>query len=168
MSQYNDVIRLQASFTRPSDTTTYAIGDAMTNSTSAPSVLTFSGVAPWGSHVMVIGVTIHTSSAPTLSPFFDLRLFNTTFTAVNDNSAFTLTDAEGLTGAGGISVFSVYTATNNQQVSNHALATPIKLRDRLDSDASTSGSLFGMLVAANAYVPTSAEVFTIGLFLDRL
>lgn len=145
-------------FTRPADTTTYAAGDVVCNAAT----LIFPSGPKHGA--AVIQHAIITSSANVATkPDLELWLFDTTVTAVADNSAFAPTDAEmltliavipfpvadfkvGLSGSG---------ASGNVACAAANLGIPIS---RV-SDA----AIYAQLVVRNAYVPTSAEVFQIRL-----
>ena len=81
--------------TRPANTTGYAAGDAVTDSTSAPTVFTIPGIGREnGKSGIITGARLILSSNPTTKGDFTLYIFDTTYTPDNDNAAFTPTDAE--------------------------------------------------------------------------
>lgn len=142
-------------FTRPNDTTQYAAGDAVANATSSASILTFPSVPNYeGKRTIIYQVRIYVSVVQSTTPIFELRLFRTSFTASNDNTAFSLTDSEGLTGVAEIQCFETYTATNNLVIKN----TDVK---EIVSCDSGDTNLYGQLVAVNTYTPTANEQYTI-------
>jgi hypothetical protein len=149
--------KVTTSFTRPADTTTYAVGDAVTNSTSAPVVfqLDLSTVgAVNGQSVELRRLSIVSSVKQSLLPLFNVYLTSTTFTATNDNSALDIADAT--VEAGGVWFtcdVQNYTASNSSVTKDNANA-PMVL-DAADT------KFYGILQAANAYVPVSGEKFTI-------
>jgi hypothetical protein len=149
------------SFTRPANTTQYAIGDAVSDSTSSPTVLEFANIATNVTKTIIIQEVMITSSAAQATlPQFKLWLFNASPTAINDNSAFTLTDAENNTCQATIELTSPNVisskATNNSRLE-------ITNLQRIIRAGSSSLSLYGLLEARNAYTPISGEIFTIAL-----
>lgn len=85
-------VEATATFARPNDSTAYTAKDAVSNSTSAPSVLTFANVARanGGSGSIVKGRLFIDSATAMLGAAFRLHLYHTAPTAINDNSPFTL------------------------------------------------------------------------------
>lgn len=149
----------EASFTRPADTTAYAAGDQVCNSTSAPTIMTFSGVTSFdgGGGVIHAAALISSVDAAT-GPEFDLLLFDTTATMANDNAACAVTDAEMLTFIGVIPFLAAdqKSCGANAVTQNRSVGLPFKC-------VSGSTSIYGMLVARNAYTPGNAEVFKVRL-----
>src|SRR5207245_2234219 len=85
---------LTVTMTRPADTTAYAAGDQVSNSTSAPTILTFAGAARVsGGTGVITHVWITDSVAAATLPDLELWLFDTTATPNNDNAAFAPSDA---------------------------------------------------------------------------
>ena len=155
-----------ATFTRPADTTAYAAGDVV--STLAGAIMTFANTVKDGVGA-IQGATLFTSANVSTKMDAELWLFHTAPAAVADNAAFAPTDAElltvvgviqfptgewrvGLSGAGAAG-----NACNPQTglgipLNTHKVAVPVN-------------DIYGVLVTRNAYVPVSAEVFTINLGL---
>jgi hypothetical protein len=154
---------ISASVTRPADTTQYAAGDALTNSTSAPVPLTFNACARanGGSGVMVRVVVIDSANQATAASL-ELWLFDTIPHADNDNAAFTPTDAECATCLAVIPLNASYVGTatsgadGNRVYVMNGLNIPFKC-------GAASDDLFGLLVVRNTYTPVSGEVFTVRL-----
>lgn len=155
-----------ASVTRPNDTTAYAAGDAVTDSTSAPTVMTFSSAARINAGTgTIIGAVLIDSANQSTKGDFDLFIFDTTYTPDNDNAAFTPTDAELQTCLAVIS-FTGTTAKTGDATSGaggnciypSAVVNPIEFQT-----LSGSQNLYGALVARNAYTPVANEVFTVRL-----
>lgn len=159
MAVNSQVIDSNLTFTRPANTTAYADGDAITDSASSPSVLEFENVGSGSSQFVEITNVILTTTAAAAAPGVELWLFDTTFTAVNDNSAFTLTDAENLTVVAVVPIGNKFAATNNGFLQSDDLTKIVKLGE--------GTSLYGMLVATASYTPANAEVFDITLFAKR-
>ena len=92
--------RASASFQRPGDTNAYAQYDAITNSTSAPAVmtLTIAGAAA-GDFIDVRNVRVNTSSKPTgVELSANVFLGKATFTASADNAELSIDDTTALGG----------------------------------------------------------------------
>jgi hypothetical protein len=170
ISNYQSV-SIQTDWTRPADTSIYAAGDAVTDSTSSPTTLTFTGCAKVnGGSGVIIAATMSDSFNQTTKGDFNLFIFDTTYTADNDNAVFTPTDAELKTCRGVISfsaglnfVGDATSGSGGNLFYPGALARPIPF-----TCGAASTSLFGGLVARNAYTPGSAEVFTITLQIEQL
>lgn len=167
MSQ--DILVKNASFTRPANTTQYAAGEAVTDSTSAPTVITFSNVVSSnGGAGSIVKVLMVDSANAATKGSFELWLFDTTFTPDNDNAVFTPTDAELATLIDVIPLPSTFVGDATAGADGNAvyigtLAEPIDFKCK-----PTSSNLFGALVVRNAYTPVSGESFTIRLFIEQI
>lgn len=146
-----------ASKTRPSNTTAYSIGQVVAESTSAATVWTFSScVRSNGSTGTILGVLLTDSSKQSTTPQFNLWLFNSSPTVQNDAAAFAPSSSD-LANLVTVVNLSSWTAANaNGILIASEMNRPFKC-------GSSSTTLYGVLVAANAYTPTSAEVFNITL-----
>jgi len=130
-----------ATFTRPADTTAYASGDLVANSTTAGSVvamtLTVGRVA--GGSCMLRRCKLATSSTSTTSASFRLHLFRTAPATVTngDNGAFSVSGVADYIGAFDITVDRAFTdgaagvgATVNWALSHRADPRALPLADR--------------------------------------
>lgn len=156
LSSYN-LKRISTNFTRPADTTTYAAGDAITNSTSAPVVFeldlsTIGAVA--GQSVEIRKLAIVSSASPTLKLLANVFLSSVTFIATNDNSALSIDDTTMELGGSWFNCDLQNSTAANSRVAYAGIAQPIVL-------AAADTKLYGTIQAANAYVPASGEKFTI-------
>lgn len=170
MSRYHQV---WADFTRPADTTAYAAGDVIADSTSAATILTFRGCAGNDDEAGAIHSVLLIDGADQATKLnADLFLFDTAPTSYgNDNAAFTPTDAELQTLVGVISLDGT-TAANlkegdatsgaggNVLIQQTGLNMPFRC-------AAGSTKLYGVLVARNAYTPVSAETFRLKLGVEQ-
>jgi hypothetical protein len=152
---------VETSYTRPADTTTYASGDVVANSTSAATILTFANMSRAnGLGGIIQGATLIDSVSAALKPEFELYLFDTAPAMQNDNAAWAPSDAELDKCLGYIAFASggwrTGTSSGNGLIDIDALAKSYQC-------APASTSLFGVLVARNAYVPASGEKFTVRL-----
>jgi hypothetical protein len=161
---------VEASLTRPANTTAYAAGDAVSNSASAPVPLTFANaVRESGGVGVVVSATIATNSNESTKPDLELWLFDTIPTAINDNAAFVVSDADILNVVG---VFAFATSSWRQATAGTGgtsfaqgawLASTPPPMFRLAAGT----ALYGLLVVRNAYTPISGEVFHIKLGISQ-
>lgn len=146
---------VRANFTRPADTTTYAINDVICNSTSAPVVITFAGMARQaGKGGTIRSCVMAQNNGPTLRLDADLVLFDTSPTIQTDNAVWAPTIAD-LRNSVGVIAFS----PGNFCGSSSAGVNESRNRDLDFECVAGSTSLYGILVARNAYVPANAERF---------
>lgn len=143
----------EASVTRPANTTTYTAGDVVGDpAAGAGEALEFfsdqSGI--------VRNALLVDSAAETTKPDIDLLLFDAKPTIAADNAAFAVTDAqmERLVGVVSFAGSSFKTGASG----NGAIQVT-----GLDIAYSANKKLYGVLVARNAYIPISAEKFTVRL-----
>lgn len=143
-----------ASITRPSDTTAYSANDAMSNSTSAPTAggMSFTVARAIGRGAILTDLVVIASAGTLYQGVLDL--FDTAPTAINDNAAYTVSDAEMLTWIGEIP-FSMESigANSRAHVKHLGLACT--------SVASTV--LRGLVRITGAVTPGNAEVITFRL-----
>lgn len=151
------LVKVSTSFNRPSDTTAYAVGDAVTNSTSAAAVFQLDlGAlgAVNGQAVEIRKIVVVSSAKQATLPLLNVYLSDITFTATNDNSALDIADdtmeADGSWFACDVQN---YTASNSR-VAYLGCSSPMLL-------AAADTKLYGVIQAANAYTPVSSEKFTI-------
>lgn len=155
-----------ATITRPANTTAYADGDVIADSTSAAAALKFPGVCGDGEGAVLRAAMFSSSVLPGTKLNADLWLFHTAPTAYgNDNEAFALSDADLLNcvaviALDGTAAANLKAGALNYAVFNQNLAMPVK-------SLTTDRALYGVLVARNAYTPASGEVITIKLGAEK-
>ena len=157
------LIKASASFVRPSDTTAYAVGDAITNSTSAPVVFQID-LAPFSSfsqEIEVRKIAVTSSAKQATLPLINVFLSTTTFTATNDNSALDIADATMEADGSWFNCDVQNSTASNSRVAQLQCNSPMVLE-------ANSTKLFGTLQAANAYTPVSGEKFTIMIWVALL
>ena len=146
-----------ATFTRPADTTAYASGDLVANSTTAGSVtpLSFSvGRAGYGGSVRRVRVVKSGTTATNAA--FRVHLYTTSPTAANgDNGAWSTSGAAGYVGYLDVAASLAFT-DGCSGVAAAAAGTELNY---------TSATLYGLLEARAAYTPASGETFTVSLEL---
>lgn len=140
--------------TRPSDTTAYAVNDALSDSTSAPTSGGFSLVnavrKSTGSAILTD--LIVTSSNDAATPLQgEIFFFSAAVTAINDNAAFAVSDSEIKTCLGKVP-FVLEDVGNNGFFHAQNLGIGVK---------SGGTNLRYLIRVKNAYTPASAEVITI-------
>lgn len=163
-----------ASFTRPSDTTQYSAGDAVsdedtTTATAATFVLPNMG-AMAGMGGVIHSVTLHKTDQDQTGADFDIYFFKSAVagTGFEDNAAIAITDAEWQTCVGFVSL----TALNDVvSVANGDLycRSNLDLPYECGADAgAVVAPLYFVIVARGTYTPASAEVFTltVGAFIQ--
>jgi hypothetical protein len=155
-------VTVQTDVTRPADTTAYAVADAISDSTSAPTSggFTFTGAArKSGGSGIILDAYFTTSNDPATRLSGELFLFNTSVTNINDNAAFAVSDTEIKTCVGVIP-FSMFDAGNNGYCHVPGLSMMFT--------CSGSANLRFLLRTRNAYTPASAEVITCTLKILQL
>lgn len=144
------------SITRPADTTAYAAGDAIANSTSAPTSggFVFSSIARASGKSGIMSDLVVTSSNPAGGLSGEVYIFDTSVTAVNDNAAFGVSDAEIKTLVAKIPfTLSAGTSNSSAQVSNLAVGF----------EAVGGTNLYFLVRVTAVYTPISAEEITFRL-----
>jgi hypothetical protein len=148
-----------ASFTRPADTTAYAIGDLVANSTTAGSCvsmsLTVARVA--AGSFMLRRLKLHKSGTGTTGASFRIHLFRATVTFANgDNAAFSVSGVADYLGA--------WDVTCDRAFTDGAAGFGIPVIGPDMTVKLASGQTIRAVVEARgAYTPANAEVFTITL-----
>lgn len=167
-----------SAFTRPNDTTAYAIGDLVANSTSAASVqplLWRVGVADiaggtLGKHTAyVAGVRLKLDNSTVTNAQFRVHLYKATptFTSAGDNSAFATVVATGyLNWLGSFDTTIVHITADG--VSGLAVPTDGAIlpfhQGTLDPGAYVQ--YWGLIEARAAYTPKAQGVFTAELLVE--
>ncbi len=147
---------LTQTITRPANTTAYAAGDVI--STTGGAVIAFTGAhLDNGGSGLIIAAHLIVSTNEAADLVADLVLFDATVTAVADNSPMVDSDAEAVTYIG-----TVPFTTPTDLGANNVAYTVTGLNLPYVCGASST-SIFGLLVARNAYTPASAAVFTLRL-----
>jgi hypothetical protein len=148
-------VTVQTDVTRPADTAVYSAGDALSDSTSAPTsggfTLTSAARRSGGSGI-ITDMTIASSNDPATRLAGEIFLFNTSVTNVNDNAAFVVSDTEIKTCVG-VVPFTLFDAGNN----GFAHVTGLNIL----FTCSGSANLRFLIRVRNGYTPASAEVITV-------
>lgn len=158
--------RISASVTRPADTVVYAAGDAVTDSTTAPTALTFSSIAAQtGGTGLIVKALLVDSANQSTKGVFELWLFKDSPTPDNDNAPFTPTDTEceGLIGVIDFTTAKVGDATSGAGGNCVYEVQGLNLEYITDGDA----NIYGLVVVRNGYTPVSAEKLTFVLSVQQ-
>lgn len=154
------------SFARPSNTDAYAAKDSVSNSTSAPTILTFTncGRIAGGSGYICKGRIFTDSATALLGSVFRLHLYHTAPTAINDNAAFTLLYANRANRCGYIDFPALATeGTGSDSSSSLWVDLPLKF-----TCAAASTSLYGALeITTVGAAPASGQNIYIALDLEQ-
>lgn len=151
-----------ATFTRPADTTAYAVSDVVANSTTQASVVISSITLARGNSIpfRLKNVRIMKSTNVTTNASFNLYVFNATVTGIADNAQWTMLNADKAKYAAriGLTMFTEGTGSTGCMAEVNNLDIPI---------ISTDSKLYLVLVAAAAYTPGNAEVFDIYVDVEQ-
>ncbi len=153
----------RVTITRPANTTQYAVGDAWSDSDSAPTAPSFTAGRIPGGAGQITGLKVVCSANNTDKPSIQVLVFDTTFAALEDNAAVDLADAEA---ARLVGIFDVVPA--EWVVTNAAAAASGNLVAKAQSIepcafACLAGaqSLYVVVRMMNAYTPVSGEALTL-------
>lgn len=165
ISSFGGLTQVTANFTRPADATAYAIGDVVCNSTSSPTVLTFSGMATANGRGGILRtVVLYLGSNPTMRPVYDLFIYRVAPAIDNDNATFTPTDSEARECIGVVPLSVGVPGDTTGTSTNSIYTAQVELAYVCDA---SSTSLYGVLVARNAVTPTSADTYYFALVTER-
>lgn len=145
---------VSANFTRPSDTTVYASGDLLADSTTAGSVHPLQFTMP-AANVKINRIRLTKSGAATSNASFRIHLYGEGPTVANgDNAAWSTTES---TYYGSVDLDASSKAFTDKGVGLAFINTG---GDSQFIAAPTALIVYGLLETRAAYTPTSAEVFT--------
>ena len=146
--------KVQVTKTRPANTTAYAENDVIADGTT--SLWTFEGLGKTtGATGLIVNAKLIMGRAVSTALQAELFLFHTAVGSDADNAADTITDAELQTCIGSI-------LFNNRRDTTTGSVYTTKPNIQFKCDDGDQ-AIYGILLAKNAYVPESAEVFDIVL-----
>lgn len=154
------IISTSATFTRPSDTTAYASGDLVANSTTAGSVTPMTFNVGYGTGFKLVRAGVKFNSATPTNAKFRLHLYSALPTVTNGDNGAWLSIESGYQGAVDIDAS---TLTFSDSTSAYGIYVNTALNVPLLMITDVNCRLYGLLTATAAYTPTSAEIFTISL-----
>jgi len=156
-----NIVHLTDSFTRPANTTAYAAGDLIANSTTAGSVVPLRFTVPIGNGrgLIIREVHIHKSGTTITNADFTVRFYGASPTVANgDNGAWSSDISEYI---GTIDVGAMLGYTDGGHVVNPVGPT------LAPTHVTRSGTIYALLEANAAYTPESGEVFTVEIELEQ-
>ena len=157
-------VRVAATFARPADTTAYAALDTVSTSTSAPVVITFSGMARVNAGSGYITKARIMTDQKTNSARFRLHLFHTAPTLTNDNAAFPLLWADRANRVGKIDFSPMTTEDATNSTCAESLNEAVRLSFTCES---ANTALYGILETLDAFTPASGQNFYISLTAEQ-
>lgn len=157
---------LTATFTRPADTTAYAALDAVSNSTSAPTIMTFAGAArSVGGSGYIVKAELCTDLA-TCTAYFRLHLFTlSTIAAKNDNAQYDSLWTSRNARVGFID-FPACAQEGTGSTSAFAIVIPSSGTLPYVCDVADT-ALYGLLQTRSIWTPASAQNFNLKLMVDK-
>lgn len=160
------LIETTVSFTRPADTTAYAASDSVSNSTSSPSVLTFTNAARNNGGFGYLTAAFLQTSQTTMTGQLRLHLFRVAPTAINDNAAYTLLNANNGNRIGWIDFVTFVTGGSGSDTAMSFGSFPGGAALPYTCDGSST-SILGAFETRNAWTPANAQTFRVQLLFDR-
>lgn len=161
--------KITDSIIRPANTTAYAAGDAVADSATAPTANVLTGAAlANGRGGTIKAVTLIDSANVAIAGDFEIWFFDAAYTLSNDNAAFVPTDAVAKTVQAIVSLPGSGSIVGNAGAD--AAGNRVYQVKGIDKDFKcTSGSkdLYWALVARSAYIPVSAEEFTLVVDVEQ-
>jgi len=160
-----------SSFTRPADTTAYASGDMVANSTTAGSVspmsLTVARKSQWTGKIL--RARLSKSSTGMTNPNFRVHFFKISpTTSAGDNAPAFYPAANAINGlaSGYIGACDI---VMDQQFSDGASGrgSPLVGSAMIFDTAAASQTIYALIEARGAYAPGNAETFTLTLEVDQ-
>ncbi len=153
-----------ATFTRPANTTAYTVGDVVSNSASATTMMEFTNAVRKGGSGLVVGATIATDE-PGVTARYRLHLYTeNTVTLAADNAPFIDLYADQGEKVGSFDFVAMTTPANNtgdavSRSQNFSLSIPVRTPRE-------STSLFGVLEVLDGPTPVSGQAFQVTLYTE--
>jgi hypothetical protein len=150
-------------FTRPADTDAYAALDAVSDSTSAPTIITLADVVPAvGGTGYITKVRCFTDKAAAMAPRFRIHIYNESITPINDNAAFTLLYANRAKRVAAVDL----AAFRTEGAGSDASAAQ-NITDRVAfACAPASRALFALVETLDAFTPASGQKFYLEISVE--
>lgn len=154
---------LVAQFARPGDTVAYAVGDAVADSTSAPTAMALAGPTyAAGGDGYITAVLLQKGGATVTNAAFRIYLWNALPTLVGDNLPYTAlwADRAKLVGHAEVVLRTEGAGSDMAFGLDDARRIPFSL-------AAADAVLYATLCAEAAYAPASAEPFRLVVAVER-
>lgn len=150
-------MRITESFTRPADTTAYASGDLVANSTTAASVVPLVFVGKYN-YTFIKRVKLAKSGTGTTNALFRVHLFDSSPTTITngDNGALSTSGVANYLGA--------FDVTMSKAFTDGACGIGIPLvGGEIEAYNYLNHNTYALIEARGAYTPASGEIFTLTL-----
>ena len=159
-----------ATLTRPDNTTAYATGDGITNSTTTPLAIEFPNCTRWfGTSALLLGGIMAKSTTTTSQASFVLHLWNDTPPEIpNDNAAYAPTARANF--ASYLGALTVDKSSGGTTTFADGISKPFTMPSSGSipfTVSNTSRSLYGILQANANYTPGALEQFRIKLYIQQ-
>lgn len=151
--------KVEVQLTRPADTNAYADGDVVSDSTSSPNMITFANVAAENAATGFIRrFRMSSANASAVTETFTIHFYTSDLGGQNDNVAFVFdeTNLEDYIGSIDITLADLGGKAVFQSLPNLPFIC-----------AAGDDNLYAILEITGAYTPTSAEVFTFEVLVER-
>lgn len=144
--------------TRPANTTAYTAGDVV-GDVGGSAIIQFTSAGPSGGYVMIAGASlrIHLSAVPSGMTSFRLHLYDASPDAIADNAVYAFSSA------GDRGKYLGYIDFGTPVVIGSTLYVKTPNINEMYKLAAASTTLYGQLVTAAGYTPTSVEVYVVEL-----
>ncbi len=153
-----------ATLTRPNDSNPYVAGDAIADSTSSPTAISFSGCGRLnGGYGVLEDATVVISTKSTVAPELHLLLFDASPTPTNDNAAFAISDADMQT----CQCLVIFSPSNMTDGSNNRLYKMSNRSQKFKCGSSTT-TLYGLLLTKSDFTPAAQDTFQFDLNITQL
>lgn len=158
-----NTVAVSATVTRPADTTPYTARDAISNSTSSPSAITFADMCRVANGSgYIVGARFATDQAANVAQY-RLWLYNAAPTAINDNAPQTSLWVDNDKRVGYLDF-----PAAAQEAGSSTAAVSVNFDARIPYVcAGGSTNLSGLLETLTAFTPSSGQNFFLGLLTSR-
>lgn len=158
------IITPSYTFARPADTTSYTSGDLVANDVDAADVVPMSfDLSKYGHAASgkIRRVRLFKDDETVTAATFNVHLFSSSPVVTNgDNGAFAVSTAAGFLGTVAVDMSSGAFATTTD-LAKAAVANP-----EINVDLG-AGKIYGLLEVTGGYAPSSGEVFTVTLEIEK-
>ena len=151
-------------FLRPDDTTEYAAGDALADSTTEPEPLVFAGMARMNGGTGAITKAMLQTDAPAFDAGLRLHLWNAPPTATNDNEALALATADAEHYQGYVDFGDPVIAGSELAIAANVAIGGSGLSFACAED---DDSLYGLIEVLDVFTPDAEQEFVVSLTAVR-
>lgn len=168
MAVGGSIANVAAELIRPSDPNAYVALDALSDSTSTPTV-----VLAFANAMRVTGGTAYLVKArlmtdqKTCTARFRLHLYRSAPTAINDNSPFTILYANNAIRIGSITFPALTTEDPTNSTAAYAICVPGDGSNLPLEASSVTTTVYGLLETLDGFTPASGQKFYVGLSFDQ-